>query len=269
MGLRQIWPIRAGSGLSRNNFPHSLLPDIKIESRLRSLAPPATVGVSVESLGLAGQSTPVLSVDATTVPLIAGEVRSPLEPKFEVSNVAKATSPAAPAAQLKSVTFSLLRTTGSSLASNVGPQDFTNPGNAEGFDLSTSATVAGGGVSNKNVTLQLAYDDPTGKDDLIISAVRVDYHFVTDNITANSMTTRARATWSGGSFDSGSTGTAVDYQTVPLSVDLYALGCDSWPKIRSLTTFIDIFTQAVVSATRTGSVQAVSVIVTASKTDLN
>jgi hypothetical protein len=258
-----------GGGSSINNFPHALAPDLAIEARLRALAPPATVNVSAESLGLAGQAAGPLELAATATPLISGDSIGATDPTVEVLNVAKATTPAAPTASLESVTFDLVRTTGSSLASNVGPQDFTNPQNAEGFNLGTSATVAGGGVSNKNVTLQLAYDDPTGKDELDISAVRADFYFVTDNITAGAITSRARATWSGGSFDSGSTGTAVNYGTTPLSVDLFALGCDTWPKLRSLTTFVDIFTQAVTSATRTGSVRACVLIVQATKTDTN
>jgi hypothetical protein len=257
-----------GGGSSINNFPHTLETEVSVEARLRALAPPATATVTAVPLGLTGQAAGPVEIDTALTPLVSGDSIGSLAPTLEILNVAKVTTATPANAELISVSFNLLRTTGSNLASNVGPQDFTNPSNAEGFNLATAATVAGGGVSNKNVTLQMAYDDPIGKDELTITAVRADFYFVTDNITAGAMTSKTRATWSGGSYDSGSVGTAVNYGTVPLGVDLFALGCDSWAKLRSLTTFIDVFTQAVASATRTGSVRACTVIVAATKTDI-
>jgi hypothetical protein len=266
MSFTFVGQFQGGSNL--NNFPHNIDTKFTVSAKLRALAPLTTVNVSAVSLGLAGQSAGPIDLAATVTTLVSGASVKPVAPEMEILNVAKATTPSAPTAELKSVTFDLVRTTGSSLASNVGPQDFTNPSNAEGINLATSATVAGGGVSNKNVTLQLAYEDPTGKDELDVTAVTADFYYAIDNLTAGTMTARTRATWSGGSYDSGSSGTPVTYSSTPLSVDLFALGCDSWPKLRSLTTFVDVFTQAVASATRTGSVQAVAIIVAANKTDI-
>lgn len=125
------------------------------------------------------QAVRIVTAAAVTVATsAAGTVRALAAPAALLTTrlAAGRITTALPAGKITQVVVSGTLTRFAATATNTGAQTFTNPTNAQGANNGTVATLTSQALAATNGTLQLDYDDVTGKDSLTITSVTLLFH---------------------------------------------------------------------------------------------
>ena len=262
--LVQNNPVSGGGGSV--NFATSATQGQAVTGVLKALTA-VTPGLTANALGLAGKATPAHTTGASVVTSATGTSKPSTTPGIGVGVVLVPSRTAATSgAELVRLKYDLTRTNGSNAATSTGAQPFPNPVNSQGLRDTVTSNAVGSATAAQSFTMRLAYPAPSGKDDLTITAVRLDFYLNHSSTLANTRRT-LRATWTGGTYTSGAVGVALDALTVPITVNLFALGVTTWAQVASLVSFVDLVTDA--AAINVGlNLDAVVLVVTATRTDL-
>lgn len=221
-----------------------------------------SVGVAVSQVGtLLTPTTPGISITST----VSGTIKPPVTPGVALTQIASMTTPQTPAAKIVHIKYDLVATNGSNAATSTGAQAWPSIANAQGRRDGVYAQAQGSLTAAQDFTARLAYAAQANKTALTITAVKLNYYYVLNSLTST-MNRTLRATWTGGTYNSGAfTATQDDRSVTPFTVDLFALGVTDWTKINSLVAFVDSHANSG-AVSDTCQLDAVELVITATQT---
>lgn len=248
------------------NWLPAQTPGIAVSTVATLPTPEVNAGVAVSEASKTARiaQTPGLSVSLLGATGAASATQTPALAQSTVIQDHKTSQ--TPAMDLVQVTYGLTRRVGSNAAANLGPDNVTNPNNANGIHDGTNATTAGNLTAARDFNLELSYANAVGKSELAITAASLSlYMSVSGDATGLQSTVTV-------SYDIGAGYVVLETITGNFTNI-------STPRIYSLTGILDTWTehdalkvkvrhQTIIAATLVaGTLDAVELEVSASKTD--
>lgn len=264
MGLRLVGRITGVGGGGETNYRRSVTAGVAA-SQIATLRAASTTAAAAVSNTLVTLLTPVVagvaatqSVSGSTQVLVTSSVETDVVLNASGVNLTSSM-------ELVQATWGLVATRGSNAATSTGSNAFTNPTNAQGLANGTLASGAGDALGARSYQLNLAYPAFVNKTELTITAAELQFYISQTGTALNnggmtigwSSTSRAYAQTNAFPAD-------VNYLTTPLVVPVTGVPL-TWTEMASIVARVNHVTAAL--NTSTANVDAVHLVVTASRTD--
>lgn len=150
-------------------------------------------------------------------------------------------TPQAPALNMEQVKYDLNHQSGANVATNDGPDNFTNPTNAQGVRNLVNATRAGQLAAATNANLRLAYANHTAKTDLAISLVELEFYVIQSGTTPNNGGMHLEYRLDGGAWTTlASYVNNQDFTSTPDTYDITTAVGGDWAKLDALETRVRV-----------------------------
>lgn len=193
-----------------------------------------------------------------------GTALSKIFPALKISNIIAARIPTKPAIDLVQIKYDLVQTKGANAQVNTGTA-WTNPANVTSKHNASNATIVGSATAAIDGTLTLDYADTLAKTDLTIQSVVLNYYV--SHTSALAISTMTLSWKKGGGATTLQTITATtDALTTPRSFDITA-NITSWADLDALQTIIRWQSPVTTGVNDSAAIDAVELIITATKTD--